>query len=145
MRYLNVLYKLCIHCRHHRLVRLLLQQRQFQLHLKLLLQLRHCEWLIFTGLFYLFREISISIILICIMCYLKASLQFDRPATVTAPESSPSPAPAPPASISPGTPVYVFCFLPWHVWNVEFKVAVIFVSSKTELFNLLDSFFRFCY
>ena len=56
---------------------------------------------------------SISTILIYIMCYLKASFQFDRPATVTAPVSSPSPAPAPapaPASVSSGTPVYVFCF-----------------------------------
>ena len=36
----------------------------------------------------------------------KASFQFDRPASVTAPISSPSPAPAPtPAPISSGTAV----------------------------------------
>jgi len=31
-------------------------------------------------------------------------------------------------------------FVSGHVWNVEFKVAVIFLSWKTELFNLLGSF-----
>jgi len=48
------------------------------------------------------------------MCYIKASFQFDRPETVTAPAPAPvsTPSVPAPASISSGTPVYVLCFLP---------------------------------